>query len=496
MTQAIPADDVARAWLRLPLLAAVYVLFCYVLTWNRPFPMHPDDFMVLGGRLADLGLFWKRPVLANVVFLMGASGQLAAYVFLNVMAVLAPWLALRLLERVFSLRLSLVATALFAVLVFSHMTAFEHGKYLGLISNLLSHSLGLGAMLLAWRAWTTRAHWAWWVGGALYLLSVFTKEDFVLPPLVLLAALWLGLRGDGLLLRRWRAEPGRVVATIAFGLLGVGSMAWNAFDANPFVAALFVEKPTDYSYAVDLRPTALARHAWMLLWGYVPLASAGALLAWTWLWWRHPVLRRALAFFAVCSACLVLPYALIPNNMPSYRAYAWLPWFAALVAIAMQAWAPATSSRRGAGVWMAACALLALGTALAYDPARRQMAQEYTTGEKPMREMVAALERVRPDIAGADTVALVGLDGRSPWCSQDALYVNAAMGFEQKWLVIADAESQCYRNLPPDARRKRGIRVHVAPPARLCEQPDLPVLQFAADGTAVLRRASELCAAR
>jgi hypothetical protein len=493
-------DDAAPGWMRLLLLAAVYFAFSYVFTWNRPFPWHPDDYMILGGRLADLGLFWKRPVLANVIFLMGASGQVASYVFLNAMAVLVPWLALRFLERVFAVRLSLPATALFAVLVFAHATAFEHGKYLGLISNLLSHALGLGAMLFAWQAWRGGARWHWFAAAGLYLLAVFAKEDFVLPPLLLLGALWLGLRERPAPLREWRRYRARVGATLAFATIGAGSMAWNALDANPFVAALFVEKPAHYPYAVDLRPYAVARNAWTLLAGYVPLASASALATWLLSWWRFPAWRRALAFFAVSVGSLVLPYALIPNNMPPYRAYAWLPWLAAMVAIALQAHAPVephgSTARRRHAVWLGACGIVALATALAYYPARQRMAQDYAAGERPMRAMVAALERVRPHIADAPMVGLAGLQGRSPWCNNDALYVNAAMGFEQKWVVFADAETDCYRNLSPDPRRKRGMRMQVMPTARMCDMQDLPVLHFAADGSAVLRSGRDFCPQR
>lgn len=498
--QVKPLDDVAPGWLRLLLLAAVYCAFSYVFTWNRPFPWHPDDYMILGGRLADLGLFWKRPVLANVIFLMGASGQVASYVVLNAMAVLVPWLALRFLERVFDVRLSLMSTAVFAVLAFAHATAFEHGKYLGLISNLLSHALGLGAMLFVWQAWRDDARWRWVAGAALYLLAVFAKEDFVLPPLVLLAALWLGLRERPAPLREWRTHRVKLAATLAFLAIGAGSMAWNALDANPFVAALFVEKPSTYPYAVDLRPSAVLRNAWTLVAGYVPLASASATVAWLWSWWRCPPWRRALAFFAISVASLVLPYALIPNNMPPYRAYAWLPWLAALVAIALQALLPVAqeqpAERRRQAVWLAACGVVALATALAYYPARQRMAQAYAAGERPMRAMVAALERERPRIAHAPVVGLAGLQGRSPWCNKDALYVNAAMGFEQTWVVFADAETDCYRNLPPDPRRKRGMRMQVLPIARMCEMPDLPVLDFAPDGSAALRSGRELCPLR
>lgn len=489
-------NQAAPAWVRLPLLAAVYLLFCYVLTWNRPFPMHPDDFMILGGRIADLGMFWKRPVLANVIFLMGASGQVAAYVFLNAMAVLVPWLTMRMLEHVFETPLSLPATGLFGVLVFAHATAFEHGKYLGLISNLLSHALGVGALLMIWRAWSGSERWSWFAAIGLYLLSAFAKEDFLLPPLALLAALWLGLRDGSLPLRDWRSSPWRLGATTAFTLIGAGSMAWNAFDSNPFVAGLFVEKAADYPYAVDLRPLALARHAWTLLVGYVPLATLYALVAWMWAFWRIRNWRPALVFFAVCVGCLVLPYAVIPNNMPPYRAYAWLPWLAALTAIAYQKLTlphAGSAAQLRSSTWLGVGAVIALATAVAYQPARQRMAQDYAAGERPMREMVAALERVRPQLAGAQIVGLAGLEGRSPWCNNDALYVHAALGFEQSWLVFADAESYCYRNLPPDARRKRGMRVHVAPRARLCQMPDLPVLQFAADGTASLRSGRELC---
>ncbi|MBB1472858.1 MULTISPECIES: hypothetical protein [unclassified Luteimonas] len=493
--------DRAHAAMLLLVLAATHLVFNFVLTPNSPFPNHPDDFSFLAGTLADMGWDWKRPVSTNVIFLVAAGGQLASYVVLNASAVLVAWLALLLVRDVFDVRPGVLAALACGAVLSSHPAALQHGKYLGLMTNLVSHGFGLACLLLLWHGWRRASAWRCALAALAYLASAFAKEDFVLPPLLLVALLWAP--GSACLPVGRGATPwprgSRIALSVLFVAIAVGSMAWQAYDRNPFVAGLFTPDSSSASYAVELAPAALLRAFGMLFFGYTWVATLLAAAAWAALWVAAPTLRVRLAWFAATVVSLAVPYALIPNNMPVYRAYAWLPWMAAIVAVALTLLAqrvPRHAAMPRRAVPALAAIAVALGAALLHHDARLDLAARYAAGESVNRHMLDALEQERAALQDAPLVGLHGLGENSPWCGNGTVYLARKRGFQQRWLVLAPGETSCYRNPAQGGRKPRhDLRVSVAPPAHACSQPTLPVLVFDAHGRGTRMTGRDLCAA-
>ena len=478
-------------------LAAIYVLINFALTPNGPYPVQFDDFSMLGMGVADLGWWWKRPVTANLVFLIAELGRDFAYAVLNTLTVLTAWLVLRFAARVFETELRWLFVLVFAVLTFSHAAAFEHGRYFGLMTNLISHTFGLLTLLLLWDGWRRASDRHWLVAALTYALSVLAKEDFILPPLVLIAYFWVGPHAGGAL-----SEPGSrrrgFLLTLAFLAIGAGSLLWGVFDRNPFVSGLFSSGDGNRPYAVDLGASALLRAYWKLVAVFVPVSSALAGIAGGVIWVTKPHMRRQLVMYFVMVAVLVLPYALLPNRLAAYRIYAWLPWLGAITVVALQSLATRrldgnASAGRIRPAWIGAALILVAGVAWFNQAARMELARSYQQGEAINRRIVRTLEENRAAIADAPVVGLRGLGKVSPWCGNDALYVNNRLGFDHRWMIFVEAQSQCYSQQVPDRKKRRGINVSVVPVQRLCAAGSLPVLDFAADGSAVLRQARDWC---
>lgn len=481
-------------------LLALFVtaaVFFFLLTPNRPFPYLPDDFSFLAGTVGDMGLNWKRPVSANIIFLVGAGGQWASYAVLMVSAIMVAWLTLLFLGRVFGIAVGVFPAAVGGVVLFSHAAAFEHGKYLGLMTNLVSHGFGLASLLLLWRGWRSD-RWTPCVLGALaFLASALAKEDFLLPPLLLIALLW-GLdrqpasvtAAAGHALRR-RVPRGGVA--LLFIAVAAGSLAWNAHDRNPFVAGLFSPETSSVSYAVELAPGALLRALWTLFFDYSMAASMLALAACGVLWLR-PELRLRVFWLLATLLALALPYAVIPNNMPAYRAYAWLPWMAGVVAVALallQArWRAASGPWRALPV--AVGVAVALVAAVLQREARLELAGRYAAGETVNRRMLALLESHRDALADAPVVGLHGLAGPSPWCGNGTLFLARKRDFQQRWIVFAPGPTPCYQD--PSPRARYDLRMSVMPAARACAMEGLPVLVFEPDGSGRLAAGRDVCA--
>ncbi|MGH8031750.1 MAG: hypothetical protein ACREO8_05125 [Luteimonas sp.] len=492
------------------LLAALFALLEFALPGHVPHPVRPDDYANVGSEIADIGLQWKRPVSANLIFFVAGFGVTASYLFLCALAVLDAALVLLLLARVFAVRGSLAATLIaataFGIIVFSHVSAFEHATYLGLLTNLISHLFGLLTLFALWRGWREgRAHW-WLSAACTYGLTVLAKEDFLLPPFVMVAWLMLDRAPRATAPTAAHVRRLRIVGTLVLVAIGAGSMLWNAHAHNPFVAGLFAPGSSHPAYVVDLTPRVLARALWTLLVDFLPAVSATTLVAAAAMCTVRPDTRLRVLWLVATVISLAVPYALISHNMPLFRVYAWLPWMAALIVLAIQATGERMASGRHAAppaaltsTWhttITGSASLAVALAIAWFhyPPRVPVIAAYTQDAALNRRIVATLRAQRMAIGTASAVGLVGLGASSPWCAQDAAYVNGKLGFHHRWIVFVNSPTRCYTQQVPDARRKQGIYVSVLDRTTLCAQGALPVLDFAADGAGRLRRASDYCA--
>lgn len=495
--QTIPVQGrIRHESVALLVLVALFIAIQYLLPGTWPHPVRPDDYANVGSTFADMGLQWKRPASANLIFLVAGFGPAASYAFLCALAVIDAALVLWLLARVFAVHVPPAIVAAFGIAVFSHVSAFSHATYLGLLTNLISHFFGLSALLALWRGWWTgRA--AWLVLAAMaFVLSAFAKEDFLLPPLLLMTLLSVrASRGESQSSRPMRRD--RLLAALAFAAIAAGSLLWNAYDRNPFVAGLFSPDTSAAIYAVDLSPGGLAHAAWTLLFAFEPQVFVVATVAWIAMFAMLPRQRLPLLWHAITVLSLVLPYAMISRNMPPFRVYAWLPWLAGLVAVALSiVHARFAAHRHRFAVAFAAIAL-ALLLAWAHWPQRTAAVADYAEKSALNRRMIDTMRAHRASLAMSPAVGLVGLGESSPWCAQDAAYVNGKLGFaDKKWIVFVPVPTRCYTQQAPDARRKRGIYVSVVESARLCGYGALPVLEFAADGSGRLMRADEYCRER
>lgn len=493
----------AHSWLALAVLALAYYAINFVLTPNSLSPIHQDDYLALGYGFEEMRWSAVRPVSSNLIFLMGAMGPPFAYLLLSAMTVALVVLVVRLSERIFQRELKWYALLLVAAVAFGHMASYEHGKLLGLATTLSSNVLGLVAMCLLWDAWKTRSANSAMAGIVAYALAVFAKEDYILPPLVMLAWLWLmRLREAG----SWReALRGfEIGLTVAALLAALASVVYTfVLSSNPFVGGLADAASQNASYAVNLAPKALLTALWTLTFGYAPLQSGIGIVSLIAGFVLLPALRWQLALIAGLILVLMLPYAAIPNNMPEFRVFGWLPWFGALAAFVIVFAAEALARRIKPSARGALSAVLALALAALVmwqaNPHRQAVAAWYAAQQQLNNRMIESLRDHRSLIAREATVGITGVEGLSPWSNTDAQFLHRKLYFDNKWIVFVDKDSMFFQidpvvaGKPVPSRGKEFVLVEST--SHLCDTPSLLVLQFDAGGAARPVRAGNICAA-
>lgn len=354
-------------------------------------------------------------------------------------------------------------------LSFDHVP--EYVFYSGLVTNLVSATTGLAALLLLDRdAPGIRGRLAVACGTALFAASLLAKEDFAAAVFVALAlrAIEQGRlrRGKG-----YGAWLVLVVLATAQGLF----LAWSLGQGR----ASFLRSAAD-TYRPDFTPASLARTTLEYLTCSVGAAFVTgvqlAVLAIVLLAGRATVSRRSLGVLAVTLA-LVAPYAALPRHFYPYYAFNWSVWQAAsLLALGP---ALAGAPRKWKRVAAAGLALVLAVWVAATHPRRAEVAQWYAHEAARNCVTVAALRDLGETLRPWRVVGIAGAGPLNPWFGHDGWYFKSRLGLYNQWVVFGG---------PDYLDRTRGLlgtlrlgSIEVVPLADLPRSPH-PVLAIGADG--------------
>lgn len=460
----------------------VYAAINFIMTPNEFFPVHQDDYVFLGAGWENLTLFIERPVTMNIAYLTTILGGNAPFYAVSFLVAAFPALTLIFTSLLFKVRFSIITALCFAVICFSHFASFEGGKYLGFV-GMWSAFFGPLAMIAFLFADSRKSVPLLVVGLLLFALSAFAKEDFLLPPLMLLCFLALPAIEDKS--KRWRLDRLMVCGVVGAILISAASAVFSALLKSRFASV--AGGGNGSAYEIDASAQGVLTTFYKLTFEYIWVETWLAIAAFCiCLVVARGRRMRVLLFFAIILA-LILPYSLIPNNLPEYRVFGWLPWMAALVALAAQ-----LVIDRMPRVWLkavVAVAIIPIVAAVYYvNMERRQIiAYWYKSQQAISREIHNSLERDRDRINSQKVVGVRGLPALSPWSNNNGAYLSKALGFGSHWLVFADETDLFYQ-----VGSTRGS-ITILPDQDRCKTPDLLVLQFDKNGIAAPVSAGSLC---
>jgi hypothetical protein len=454
--------------LLLPLFAAYALLDFLLIPNNRPilFPVSADDYRNLSSTLASLPKFPVRPVSTAAISVAAQLGQGFFYILLQVLTLLYAALALAFVGRLLRWRGTPLVAFLFGACLFGFPESLDWMKYTGLITNLLAGIFGTLAMLLLLRA-SERENRAVELGGALALFafSVFSKEDFGLPFLVL--ALFLLVESP--------VGRRRVSAVLGGGIvIAAASLAYNNFAAD----SSFTQLTSVGAHAVVLSPGSVLR----LLWRYAAstpyLAGVSALFCLAVLLGMAslPERRRPVLLCLAVGLSVIAPYTVLPNHFFRYYAFAPVAWELATLAVLGGIFCERLSPGRrnlAAAAALVAVALCATVTA----PARHAIVEKYADLAARNRKMVNVVLANRSRIEEARDVGVLGLTGRTPWTNNRGEYFERKLGLKNRWLVFVPQTSMFFK-IGWGEKEEVGSRIVVRPLSEVLAAGRIPFLEF------------------
>lgn len=490
-------------WLRYALAAAlIHWLVNFVFLTNTLSPLHQDDYFMLGAGFGDFKFPVERPVSTNLVFFMGGMGQNFSFFLLNFLTVLIPILVLYFVSSLLNARIGLVGVLVFSAMTFFHHSTFEHSKFLGLITNLSSHFFGCLTLVLLLHA---RQKLSWvlvLVSAFFYALSVFSKEDFVLPPLLFIVYFILKLyfpvfegraknTVDTDRARKWVAIVALLLTSIAFL-----SILYSVIFRNPFVAGAVGDLSGNSPYAVVVSPKVFLASLIKLTFEYAPVSTGACIgaLIFVGVFSQTRRFESAIIFLVVFS--LILPYALIPNRSLPYRAFGWLPWFYATFVVFLslllggefRKWVKDEVARFLAGFLFLLCTLLLYMN----RDSVLSVANWYALNQDINLRMLNTLQYHKDILDNEMLVGVVGVSGLSPWSNSNGAFLKNKLGLSNRWVVFVDGSSIYYRV----ADFQGDSYINVVSAGEICNLQQKLLIEFDARGRGFLRYTSDLCRPR
>jgi hypothetical protein len=458
--------------------AAAYFLIFFILCPGNhvaAFPVHHDDFTTLGN---DLGWYWlwPRPVFFAVSVALGVAGASLLYVSLHLFVIAYAALSLLLLRKLLDApRMPLLFSVLLAAATLSFEKTVEYTKYAGLLTNLLSGTLGVAAMCLmasASEESSARSRRRWWsllsIWGLL-VLSFWSKEDFVAPA----AALALYLAWEAV--RRRTGAIWWLVLAAGVILAAGGLVAYNHMVQSPYTQS------GAGTYKPDFSPVSISRTGAVYLLE-TPLAILATLLQASTLVWKatigSPIRWSRLLLYHALVAALVLPYACLPRHVALYYSQNWIVWQIGGALILLWKMGDRPLVR-----W--AFALVALACVFISQPGRRSTVQWYLEAAQVNGNIMQTLRAHAADLRPYREIVVEGAPAHGPWFGNTGRYL-ARCGLDQQWIVRVPKEGEYYRESTqllgrPDMGSIRTVAAETEPPPA-----GLPIVRLSPDGRGIV----------
>lgn len=322
-----------------------------------------------------------------------------------------------------------------------------------------------------------------------FTLSIFSKEDFILPPIVYIA--WQTIK-DG----NWRTELSRRRTFIlALAALLVFFLIFNKFMI-PGRSYMDPVNRVNAPYFMTLNPSSLFKVFLYYTTGLgfeikgigvvYAIASLAAIALKTY--------RKEAILIAGIVASLMAPYLIMPNHVFSYYGLNWWPWETLTTFALTQA--IISSTRVGVAVAsLASVVVLAPGFHGIYMHRSWNLSQAnyLRSNFSKSANLQATLRKNRELLNHYPVVAVEGIGPggveQSPWQGngETAFFLRKDLGLTPRWILFVKSGDASYRikNLVSD-HAVNPIEVDVRDIADLKDYPNLPVLSFDPNGNGTL----------
>lgn len=434
-----------------------YLAAYYSVTHTHPtsIPVHHDDYTNYSLVAKDIALSWVRPLSTLAIVVLDRIDPDWLTWSIRLLTVVYAWLCWQLLGQLSCVRQRSLTTLIVATCVFSTPVIVEYARYTGMITHLLSGTLGLLATLLLVKGASSARYRYSALSVPVILMSVLAKEDFILLYLYTAAVCAIQFKGS---------RNANLKVMLAAGVLAVLMIAAEKYlDASSFLGDsntassyyLNTSAPsvlnTVYRYLKGADHPALVGHGEVTFSLFVISAviAAGISIAQR---------RISVSAYGVGAALAVIgPYSVLPNHVNAYYEFLWTPLIIGTFILALQ---EVTRLARPPALSAAAAVVLAIATSVLINavdlPARKSVAHWYDAIAADNQQVLQTLRSHHDQMAAGTTTCIIGASLFSPWYMHGGAYLSNNLDLHSHWVVATAPGSPEHSGLVMGASMSRG----------------------------------------
>lgn len=316
-----------------------------------------------------------------------------------------------------------------------------------------------------------------------YALSIFSKEDFILPPIIFLA--WFALR-DGLSSASIKAY-GRPLAGI--GAILVFFITFNKFliPGRSYMDPVALKNSP---YFMSLNPLSLLKvfkyytmgvglHLRLLAGAYAAISIFALTRN-----WKQPLLIGAIV------GGLMAPYLIMPNHLFAYYGLNWWAWEAIGIVVLLQLSAPSIRVHSPVIVTIGLAAIVPSFYAAAEHHSYNWFQAQYLrTKFQQSRNLQSSLRSLRERINQYQVVGVTGIGpgeiDQTPWQNngETAFYLSRDLSLSPRWILFVKSTSPSFQ---VKSTGNPTATVQVKPYSDIGNYSTLPIIKFDSNGVGEL----------
>jgi len=418
-------------------------------------PVHHDDYTNYSSVGSGLVWSWIRPLSAWLIFVLSSLGPDWLIWTVRILSATYIFLCWKIVVELVQPRQYWISLAMFAMASLSSPIVAEYARYTGMVTHLMSGSLGLAAVFFLFKDDREENDNWLYVSLILLFLSALAKEDFIL--FYVFSFVYVLFKSKNAIQRR-----------ILIGFIGSSVSLMAVVGAKVLAGSTFLGVSDEQStYFINTAPASVVTTVWRYLTGagHPAMTLHGQIIATTMIFsgimaliviLRDRVMPKTL-YVIGAALTLIAPYSVLPNHVNAYYELIWLPFIIGSVYVALaEALNISTATPMRAYLASAIFSALCVSLAIVDTPGRCSIARWYDSVGSDNAKVLMHLERRKAAINAAPSVCVYGANAFSPWYIHSGKYLETVMGLHTVWNIVIDKSSSLYPGFRQGAASSKG----------------------------------------
>ncbi len=309
-----------------------------------------------------------------------------------------------------------------------------------------------------------------------YAISLFTKEDFILPNILLIAYLFLfEKKGDDINLSQRKIK---LFLFLIYSVIAIVALIlFNKYIVHSVFTGMSASPSAPYAVNLTLPSIFTVYSGYLISNIYAIILSIGGLLIFILsLFLPDSKIKIKLLLLILIILALVMPYSVLPNHTAYAYSYNWLPWESVLIVFGLF-FLTAKWQKKSSYLFVGVMNILLM---LISYPHRSYTNIKYEEAAQRNKNMVSSLIYFKKQLNQESSIGIVNATNFAAWLIGNGDYFRNNLELTPKWIVFVDNYSTDTHQL--DLNKY----INIVNTKKICDFSSMKYLFFSPNGNGKL----------